>query len=77
MQCCVSLLCDFALVYLLAPTLAPSAAPASRLGRKVARLPAHVFQAALPGQPRCLPTSEHIWKQPLSQFDSIPDCTAV
>ncbi len=52
MQCCVSLLCDFALVYLLAPTLLPSAAPASRLGRKIAGLPAHVFQSALPGQPK-------------------------
>ncbi|CAK0783482.1 hypothetical protein CVIRNUC_006681 [Coccomyxa viridis] len=51
-QCCTSLLCDLALVYLLAPTLAPSRMPASRLGRSLARLPAHMFQSAPPGQPR-------------------------
>ena len=61
-QWCTSLLCDLALVYLLAPTLAPCRVPATRLGRRLARLPAHVFQSASPGQPRynAPPFSTHI-----------------
>ncbi|KAK9904921.1 hypothetical protein WJX75_005675 [Coccomyxa subellipsoidea] len=50
-QCCVSLLCDFALVYLLAPTMRQSVAAKGRLSRKIAALPSHVFQLPPPGQP--------------------------
>lgn len=56
-QCCVSLLCDFALVYLLAPTVCQSVAAKGRLSRKIAALPAHVFQSPPPGHPGCVPCS--------------------
>jgi hypothetical protein len=50
-QCCVSLLCDFALVYLLAPTVRAAAASKSGLSTKMSSLPAHVFQSPPPGHP--------------------------
>ena len=56
-QCCVSLLCDFALVYLLAPTMRQSVAAKGRLSRKIAALPSHVFQSPPPGQPGCAHSS--------------------
>lgn len=50
-QVCVSLLNDFALVYLLAPTSRTRAVAAGSLQAKIAALPAHMFQRAAPGMP--------------------------
>ena len=47
MQCCVSVLCDAALMYLAAPTAH------TRRGLLRPGLPAHAFQAAAPGQAGC------------------------
>lgn len=49
-QLAVSLLSDFALVYLLAPSTLRSAAAAGSLRGKLAALPSHVFQRSPPGR---------------------------
>ena len=51
LQLAVSLLNDFALVYLLAPVAARSAVSRGPLRMMLASLPAHALQRAQPGQP--------------------------
>ena len=54
-QLAISLLSDFALVYLLAPSTLRSAAAGGSLRARIAAFPAHVFQRAAPGAPFSLP----------------------
>jgi len=59
-QMAISLLSDFALVYLLAPSTLRSPATTGSLRARIASLPTHVFQSAAPGTKSFTPSARFL-----------------